>query len=162
LALRGLAGTVSGLGFSPDGRQLLSRDLSGKPTVWDLASGKPLPGAKPWAVAEARRSPDGRLFALVEENVIRLVACGAEEFARDAPWLLPDPDWHAAQAQEAQQQGLWFAAAFHQGRLLRDRPWDAELHARRAHALDVLGRTREAALHYLRAVSLDPRVRLWP
>src|SRR5207244_3975827 len=73
-----------------------------------------------------------------------------------------DYPWHATQAREAWSATDWFAVSFHINWLLRDRPWDAELHARRAYALSRLGRTAGAAAHSLHAILLDARVRHWP
>ena len=73
-----------------------------------------------------------------------------------------DPFWHQEQAAEAEKKHEWFAAAFHLGRLVSTRPWDADLHARRAYALTCLGKTEPAAFHYGQAILLNPRVRLAP
>jgi tetratricopeptide (TPR) repeat protein len=163
LTLQGHTSAVLSVCFSPDGRRVISADNTGKQIAWDLQSGKPIPEAKERVAESSRRSPDGRHFAHVEGNLIRLVPLPTgDELVRRHPWLLPDPAWHDDQTREAEQQGLWFAAAFHQARLLRTRPWDAGLCARHAYALEQLGRTREAALHYLKAITLNPHVRLWP
>src|SRR5262249_52932959 len=108
--------------------------------------------------------PDGRRFAHLEgreATVIRVYPLPTGKEAKRPGfrwWVDPDYPWHEAQAQEAWQEGNWFAAAFHLGRLLDDRPWDARLHVRRAHALRQQANEREAAIHTLRALLLDPHV----
>ena len=159
LTLKGHTLQVNSVCFSADGKRIASKDATGKQIVWDLATGKPLAGVAEPFFSPSPRSPDGRSFALVEGNVIRLHRLPSGK--PDGPaayrwWIDPDYRWHAEQAQQSQQAGDWFAAAFHLGRLLPSRPWDAGLRARRAYALSRLGRTAEAASHALQAVLLDP------
>jgi hypothetical protein len=62
--------------------------------------------------------------------------------------------WREQQAAEAERDGRWFAAAFHLGWMIRDRPADAALYARRAWAEARLGRWLEAADDLLRGAAL--------
>jgi len=163
LALKGHSGTVSRVAFSPDGKHLLSADSDGGQLLWELSSGKLLPGAQIHGAIRGPRSPDRRHLARVHGSVIwlhRLAEDTAEERARQRRWVEPDFAWHAVQARQAQVAGQWFAAAFHLGRLLPSRPWDAGLHLDRACALARLGQAGPAAAHYLRALFLNPHVRL--
>src|SRR5262249_46021920 len=72
-ALQGPAGGVRGVCFSPDGRRLISRAQNGERIVWDLSSGKAVPGAKEPDRVNQPVSPDGRRFAHVEGALIRVV-----------------------------------------------------------------------------------------
>jgi WD40 repeat protein/tetratricopeptide (TPR) repeat protein len=155
---------VYSLRFSLDGKRLVSEHDTGKPITWDLATGKPVPGDD-MPPPPSPRSPDGRFLALAEGIVIRVYRLPSGKQAEPAGfrwWVDVDHRWHADQAEQFWRVGNWFAAAFHLGRLLQERPWDAELHVRRAHAFNRLERTAEARAHFLHAVLLDPHVGLWP
>src|SRR5262249_40937229 len=58
--------------------------------------------------------------------------------------------------------GQWFAAAFHLGRLMPSRPWDANLHARRMYALMRSRQQTMAAVYHMQALLLHPSARFWP
>jgi tetratricopeptide (TPR) repeat protein len=77
-----------------------------------------------------------------------------------------DPDWHREQIDSAVRAGDEFAEVFHRSRLvaeqLRQQPQSASLHIHQAHLLVELGRTQEAIEHFLRALSLNPCVSIWP
>jgi hypothetical protein len=62
--------------------------------------------------------------------------------------------WREQQAADAEAGGRWFAAAFHLGQLLRERPDDPSLYARRCRAELHLGRWGEAAADLLRGAAL--------
>jgi WD40 repeat protein len=66
IELKGPPGTLISALFSPDGMRLVTRGRDGE-KVWDAGTGKELPGeAIPNPVANARISPDGRLFASMD------------------------------------------------------------------------------------------------
>jgi WD40 repeat protein len=153
------------VGFSPDGRRLSVADGYGLTQTWDLETGRVLESR----VKSARGptgpfSPDGRRLALAQGNAIRVLDVGPlreEERRIRRARTGPDADWQAAEAARHERAGQWFAAAFHLGRLLAERPWDTSLHVRRARAYAELGRPDRAAAHYLHAVFLNPRADLW-
>jgi tetratricopeptide (TPR) repeat protein len=90
-------------------------------------------------------SPDGRLVASVEGDVVRLAPrerpAGAfnpwaEDEARRSAWAF---DWHLDDAATAEKAGDAFATAFHVGRLRQLTPADARQRIRRGTALLRLG-----------------------
>ncbi len=162
LTLQGHTNRVTGVRFSPDSSRLVSRDQRGNQITWDLATSRPIEGAVEPVRPPSPRSPDGRLFAVAEGNRIRLhrLPTGKEEQPAGFRWWAdPDYSWHADQAQQSLQSADWFGAAFHLGRLLPVRAWDAGLHLSRAHALAQLRQTDRAVAHALGALMLDPRAR---
>src|SRR5262249_10369439 len=192
LSLQGHSYGILSVGFSPDGTRIVSGGEDSTLKVWDAQTGQETLTLKGhtdpvWTVAF---SADGKRIASGSGGIdvksfkhwgkLKLYKQWGEVKvwnARKGPevislkghtsatgrWLVdPDYSWHAAQAEESWQRGDWFAASFHLARLLPARPWDAALHVSHAYALSRLGRTVEAARHYLQAVLLDPRVRLWP
>ncbi len=155
--LRGHTSWVQRVSFTPDGKRLVSRDGGDRQITWDLASGQPVADEVERRLPNSPRSPDGRLFALPEGNVIRLHPV---ERVRAADWSWVDADyrWHEEQARDAWWERDWFSAAFHLARLSDERAWDAALLVQRAHALRQLGRQREADVLFVRALLLDPHV----
>jgi WD40 repeat protein len=163
LSLNGHGRPVTRVCFSPDGKRVISTDMWGYRIVWDLSSGKPLTGARAPHHPVHPVSPDGRWFAHTEGNLIRLVPIlKGNERPRLRRLALPNSGWHQRQALASEVEGDWFGAAVHLGRLLQLHPWDATIQVRRAYALARGRRTDEAALAYLSAVSLFPRVPLSP
>ncbi|MCI0462881.1 MAG: hypothetical protein L0Z62_38535, partial [Gemmataceae bacterium] len=169
--LKGHTRAVTSVCFSPDGRRLISREADddrtgelGAQIVWDATTGQRLPHASDPLVPVPARSPDGRLFALIDGSSIRLhrLERTVVELLEGHRWVEPDLPWHQHRAQEEAQAGQWFAAAFHGERLLRTRPWDAGLRVGHAYVLARLGRGQGAARHYLQALLLNPQVPLWP
>jgi WD40 repeat protein/serine/threonine protein kinase len=70
-ALVELKGTpqMATVAFSRDGTSIVTRGSDGKPNVWDVGTGKELPGvAIPETLPNERISPDGRLFAYVDHE----------------------------------------------------------------------------------------------
>jgi WD40 repeat protein len=166
--LRGHTEPVAGIGFSPDGGRLVSGGRDRTVRLWDVATGRELllfrvAGGPIWAVSFSR---DGRRVAAAAGRLVRLwdaKALSAEEEAAAARRQAePDFGWHADQARAAEADGQWFASAFHLGRLLASRPWDADLHARRAYALARLDRRGPAAVQAVQALLLNPRAHFWP
>jgi eukaryotic-like serine/threonine-protein kinase len=73
------ADSVQSVAFSPDGRRLAAADWTGRLTIWDLASRRPLFELKPGdsALFATAFSPDGRLLAAggrrhMSDGVVRL------------------------------------------------------------------------------------------
>jgi hypothetical protein len=164
-AVRVLKGPPSGhVAFSADGKQIICRNPPQPEMRWDVASGQPTTEAARLPLFESRRSRDGRLLAVVDNLVVRVhrLPDGKEREPGWRWWIDPDHRWHASQAQESLEAGRWFGARFHLDRLLHERPWEAERHMARAYARARLEQPTGAALNYLQAMLLDPRVRLWP
>jgi WD40 repeat protein/tetratricopeptide (TPR) repeat protein len=159
LALKGLIWGMDGASFSPDAQRVIGSNG----LVWDAHTGRPLPQAidRPGA---APFSPDGRRLALGEGRTVRVIDVrppqGEELLIRRAR-TGRDFAWQEAAAVRQEQAGEWFAAAFHLGQLLAERPWDPALYVRRARAYAELGQADRAAAHYLHALFLDPSADLW-
>ncbi len=170
LTLKGHSGKVQAVAFSADSAHVIGKDVSGRVLVWDVHSGRLLPEATavlPAAVPQAI-SPNGRYQAVATGATIqlRLVEAQQKRQARQRAFLENlgcfDPTWHRAQAVLGETEGQPFAAAFHLSCLLREYPWDAELHVRKAYALARQGQATESSLQLLTALFLHPQVRLWP
>jgi hypothetical protein len=94
--------------------------------------------------------------------VIRVHRVSTVEQAEQAGhhwWVDRDYRWHEAQARQAWQDGIWFAADFHLKLLQLSRPWDASLAVQRSHALREQQLEKEATIQTVQALLLDPRVR---
>jgi DNA-binding beta-propeller fold protein YncE len=177
LSLKGHTHRVTSVGFNPDGKRIFTQDANGKTLAWDAETGKLLadpPDQMPAATREVT-SPDGRLRAFVEGNVVRLerlpdlIESRKRQEASDRAtlerWARFDPDWHNRQVNAALQSGDDFAATFHVNRLVQGQPWDASLHLDLAHLLARQGRRQEAATYLMQALFLNPRLHLgtsWP
>jgi Flp pilus assembly protein TadD len=173
LSLKGHTGPVLSVAFSPDGQAVFAQDQSHQILAWNSTTGRPLPNppaAMPAAAREAV-SLNARLHASIDPRnnttvLIRRLTPGGQVI--DDSRLLPpgfydfDPDRHLRLADEAEDAGNHFAAAFHVGLLLRQQPHDASLHVRHAHLLAALGRREQAVTHLLHALFLHPRVSLVP
>jgi WD40 repeat protein len=150
--LRGHTGFVSAVAFSPDGRRLASggQDLLVK--LWDVPSGQEvlsLPQHKSLVYAVAF-SPDGRWLASGGGDPVHLwEALGAEKSPSPPAALSPDPSrvlaWHRRQATECEQEGQWFAAAWHLDRLIAQ---EAGRHLSGARWDNLVGRLSEALADY--------------
>jgi WD40 repeat protein/serine/threonine protein kinase len=143
LVLRGHHGQVTMVAFTPDGEHLVSRDARGQTLVWDLKTGQPREHSGTPPQRSQARSPDGRLFAHIDGDVIQVVRLPTGEGVdRDHAWLLPHPLWDGWQAATAEQKGHWFAAAFYYGRVLRKEPGSHYFQQRHSHALAMEKRSR--------------------
>jgi hypothetical protein len=163
-SLKGHTRSLNSVAFSADSQRLISWDSGRKGIVWDLRTGQALPDAPPprGGVSEPR-SPDGKLFAHIQGSSLYLVDQGVRrDLLAEHPWLAPEPAWHAQQAEHAEKEGQWYAAAFHHDLLLRAYAPEAERHLRCGHALGQSGQTGRAALHFVQGLLLRPGLRWQP
>jgi WD40 repeat protein/CubicO group peptidase (beta-lactamase class C family)/Flp pilus assembly protein TadD len=158
-SLTGGTGFVDDLAFSIDGTRLSAHLDTGAAVSWGLADGKPVapqPG-DPVPDPESLRSPDGRRFALIDGPTVRLYDADAGASGA-AP---PDPGWHLAEAAKAEAAEAWFAAAFHLGRAVAERPFDGAFRKRHAVALARQGRWADAAGESAAALRHFMRLEEW-
>jgi WD40 repeat protein len=147
--------------FSRDGKHL-TPDSGGK-SVWEVETGRRIGDVlKDFRVAASGPlSPDGRSIAVIEGDLIRLVRLNGDECEQGRRRLLLEEDvfWHsdtAAHMEAMKRQD--FAAAFHLERLARLSPWNAELWLRHGRACARAGQKDRAAISFLQAVFLNPRL----
>jgi WD40 repeat protein len=158
----GHANALTDVSFNPSGTRLATGSWDKTARVWDVATGQELVVIRGHTdkVSSAVFSPDGAFLATAShDRSARIWDSRTDSTASTTtvsyePWAEAElrlldraPDWHAQQAASADATGDAFASAFHLGRLLQLRPLDADLYTRRAHAIDMLGRTDEAAAH---------------
>ena len=129
--------------FSADGRLVTVTDALGRRTAFDAATGQPAtvpPDFRPAVPPASPVSPDGSLFALPEFDQLHLVALRPEpaERERRRTATRTDPGWQDRQAARHEAARNWFAAVVHLNALLRERPADDTLKARRAKAVAAL------------------------
>jgi hypothetical protein len=147
---QGHEGGVWSLEFSRDGERVFGWDRGGSNVrAWTVKDGQPTDPATapPRSSNTDVTSPDGSLRAEARGNVVVLLDLVNYDPRRDlderrALDAVNRPYWHQQQAAQAEKDQEWFAAAFHLGRLLKDRPFDLDLHLRR---LDALGKHGHAA-----------------
>jgi hypothetical protein len=143
--LKGHTSDVTSVAFSPDGKQVLGRDITGKILAWDVVSGQLLPDAPRSLPANATpqaTSPNGKLRAIAGGLTVRVerIPDFVEAMKRQQQedrdllqrWARFDPDHHRQQAQAAENNEQYFAAAFHLRRLLAHDRDNAELKRRLA------------------------------
>jgi tRNA A-37 threonylcarbamoyl transferase component Bud32 len=129
--------------FSADGRLVAATDVLGRRTAFDAATGRPAsvpPDFRPAVGPASPVSPDGSLFALPEHDQLHLVALRPEppELERRRAATRTDLGWQNRQAARHEAAKNWFAALVHLNVLLRERPADENLKARRAKAAAAL------------------------
>jgi WD40 repeat protein len=172
--LKGHEEAVVDVAFSNDGAILSASTRNLRTHCWDTRTRKKvrwvptnstLKGRLNLATGPTRcASPDGKLLALPADREVRVLRRKLTTEEREVRLRRSriDTAWHDAEARRDAREGRWFAACFHLAVLLRERPFAAELHVRRADALVQLDRQGKACAHYLHALFLDPRVPLWP
>jgi hypothetical protein len=139
--------------FRPDGSRLATASEDGTARVCDAEAGRLL--------AEEREDTGPVYYLAFSPNWTRMAAASNDRTAR--LWIARESaedrekrprHWRERQAAEAEAGGQWYAAAFHLGQLLRGRPDDPSLYARRCRAELRLGRWGEAAADMLRGAAL--------
>jgi WD40 repeat protein len=114
--VRKAGGNFADVWFSADGGRFITRNGNGDVEGWDAGTGAALPGPhiapRPHNAAV---SPDGSLLAWTTGDMIRLIdlRVSDEEETRRHTATVPDPAWHAAEAERLEKAGQGFAAAFH-------------------------------------------------
>jgi DNA-binding beta-propeller fold protein YncE len=140
LFVKGGARSVS---FSPNGKHLVVGDEDRNTRVMALADGLDPVTAPPPPGPSAKRftNPEGTLAADVYGNTVVLLDLTLAERDR-AERIALEPGnrvfHHHQQAAQAEKEENWFAAQFHLGRLLEDKPGDADLLKRRDAAREKL------------------------
>jgi predicted NACHT family NTPase len=151
--LEGHTDKVWSVTFSPDGARLATASFDHTARVWDPASGKELAdltGHTDYITAVAFSPDGGRLATASGDNTARVW------IAREKPedQAKRRQFWRERQAADAERDGRWFAAAFHLGQLIRERPADAALYARRGLAYAFQGQWGKAAADLLQGAAL--------
>jgi WD40 repeat protein len=141
--LQGHTEGVWSVAFSPDGQRVFGWDRNDKVLAWTVADGQPTEPVNPPQPPPGRvvSSPDGSLRAEARSYGIVLIDTEAERRDRDERDALEPVNrlwWHQQNAEQAEHDDNWFAAAFHLRHLLKDQPDDADLKRRRDLALEKL------------------------
>jgi WD40 repeat protein/serine/threonine protein kinase len=128
---------VSSVAFSADGQRVVSRHFSGEVIVWDVTNGQRTKEPVPELLAPASaRSRDGRLFAWIDRETIRLIGPpDTEELLIRRARTQLDADWHRGEASRWEKESEWLVATFHLEHALRAKPDDANLALRLRYAL---------------------------
>jgi hypothetical protein len=133
LSLKGHSNRVSSVAISPDSTRIFAQEESGKILAWNSVTGQQLPDP-PSAMPPGGRqvsTPDGNLRVAIDNGVIRVDRAELKQErqqrkARDRAFLerlaQPDPEYHRQQADQHEQSGDFYAAAFHLRRLLLIEP----------------------------------------
>jgi hypothetical protein len=118
--------SIDRLAFIPGGTHVVaSNKQTGAQIAWDARTGEGLKETPPFpAVQDPARSPDGRWFARLGQNGIRIVdlRLSEDELRSRRLVMRPDPEWHEAEARRLVQAGEWSAASFHLERYLKVQP----------------------------------------
>jgi hypothetical protein len=129
LTLTGHTNSIWRVSFSANGKWVYGRDRLGTVLAWDAATGRRLPGAPSGIPAGSRTAVHGNRRFLPDGPLVRVVRILSDDEKRR---LLPEEErvervlqtracreFHAAQAEAAEQIDQTFAAVFHLDRLLR-------------------------------------------
>jgi WD40 repeat protein/serine/threonine protein kinase len=144
--LQGHTAAVHSVAFSADGRHVFGWDETGNVRAWSVADRTITEaGSAPPSAPNQRRadSPNGRLRAEIRGLSVALLDLPLGDPAEErAERLSLDPMnrlfKHQQEAQLAEADGEWFAAAFHFGQLLKQYPTEEEFLRRRDQARDKL------------------------
>jgi hypothetical protein len=151
-------GSVSGVGFSRDGKRLGVLLQSSEVKVWDLATSREISaGGDDFDFSPRTMSPDGRSFVFTDEEgvkIVDLVPSPAEREYRSL-WTRPRPDLHREEYLKAMRAKDTFAAAFH---LSRAGPPDAQLHVDLGTVLEEIKEPDAAIAEYRLAIKLEPQL----
>ncbi len=123
--------------FSRDGNYIYSNGLTER-FVWNVATGTIVEDAE-WVETDSSTSPDGRWLVAHAGKTVLLLDLeqwnSPDAQARRIAEAKSDPQWHNAQAVQAETDKDWFATAFHRAWELKLQPdsRSAAEHLRRAH-----------------------------
>jgi hypothetical protein len=142
--------------FSPDGARLATASYDGTARVWEAASGKELavlrgPGGDPHVVAF---SPDGTRLTTASDEGAGVWIARESDAERENRLRFRRSLWREQKAAAAETNCRWFAAAFHLGQMIRERPDEPVLYARRGWAYAAQGKWSLAADDFLRGAAL--------
>ena len=138
LTLKGHTSVVTSVSFSPDGKNIISRDRENNLKVWSVKSGMELSvdSIKDLSVIDQKpiiSSPDGKFTVETNDSEINIIhnQYRQERIARDrqrlAEWSKPNPQWHLEQAKESASAKIPFTTAFHLAWARRGGAWQPQV-----------------------------------